>query len=102
LPLLTQRTNALIPGGIACCAADVVLVVGSSSDRTRRRRGCRIAFVNSFGNLGGLVGPYAPGALEDATGSTTGALLGLAMMALAAGVLCLVLRRRAAVIMGSR
>ena len=38
-----------------------------------------IAFVNSFGNLGGLVGPYALGALKDATGSTTGALLGLAM-----------------------
>jgi len=52
--------------------------------------------------LGGLVGPYALGALKDATGSTTGALLGLAMMALAAGVLCLVLRRQAAVTMGSR
>jgi len=55
-----------------------------------------IAFVNSFGNLGGFVGPYAFGALKDATGSTTGALLGLAMMALLAGVLCLVLRRQAA------
>ena len=54
-----------------------------------------IAFVNSFGNLGGFVGLYALGALKDATGSTTGALLGLAMIALLAGVLCLVLRRQA-------
>jgi ACS family tartrate transporter-like MFS transporter len=46
--------------------------------------------------LGGFVGPYALGALKDATGSTTGALLGLAMMALLAGVLCLILRRQAA------
>ena len=144
----------LITGGIACCAAGVMLAVGSSSDRTGERffhpavclalaaigyvgaalladptarvaslalvpagvygflapfwclpsailRGSAaaagIAFVNSFGNLGGLVGPYALGALKDATGSTTGALLGLATMALAAGVLCLVLRRQAAI-----
>jgi ACS family tartrate transporter-like MFS transporter len=144
----------LITGGIACCAAGVMLVVGSSSDRTGERffhpavclalvaigyvgaalladpmarvaslalvpagvygflapfwclpsailRGSAaaagIAFVNSFGNLGGLVGPYALGALKDATGSRTGALLGLATMALAAGVLCLVLRRQAAI-----
>ena len=49
-----------------------------------------------FGNLGGLVGPYALGVLEDATGSTTGALLELAMMAFAAAAMCLVLRRQAA------
>jgi MFS transporter, ACS family, tartrate transporter len=55
-----------------------------------------IAVVNSFGNLGGLVGPYTIGVLKDATGSTNGALLGLAMMAFAAAVLCLVLRRQAA------
>jgi ACS family tartrate transporter-like MFS transporter len=144
----------LVTGGIACCAAGVMLIVGSSSDRTGERffhtavglalaamgyvgaalladpvarvaslalvpaglygsiapfwclpsailRGSAaaagIAFVNSFGNLGGLVGPYALGALKDTTGSTTGALLGLAMMALAAGVLALVLRRQAAI-----
>jgi len=143
----------VITGGIACCAAGVMLVVGSSSDRTGERffhaaaclalaalgyvgaallgdpvtrvaslalvpagiygflapfwclpsailRGAAaaagIAFVNSFGNLGGVVGLYALGVLKDATGSTTGALLGLAMMALAAGVLCVVLRRQAA------
>ena len=61
-----------------------------------------IAFVNSFGNLGGFVGPYALGALRDATGSTTGALLGLAAMASGAGVLCLVLRRQAALVIRDR
>jgi ACS family tartrate transporter-like MFS transporter len=54
-----------------------------------------IAFINSFGNLGGFVGPYALGALRDATGSTTGALLGLSVMAFAAAALCFVLRRQA-------
>jgi nitrate/nitrite transporter NarK len=37
-----------------------------------------IALVNSFGNLSGFVGPYAIGALKDATGSTTA---GVALLA---------------------
>jgi ACS family tartrate transporter-like MFS transporter len=52
-----------------------------------------IALVNSIGNTGGFVGPYVLGVLKDATGSTTGAFLGLATLALVASALCLVLRQ---------
>ncbi|AHG89163.1 major facilitator superfamily MFS_1 [Gemmatirosa kalamazoonensis] len=53
-----------------------------------------IAFINSFGNLGGLVGPYLIGRFKDATGGTTAAFLLLAVPSLVAAALCLVLRRR--------
>jgi ACS family tartrate transporter-like MFS transporter len=53
-----------------------------------------IAFINSLGNTGGFVGPYVLGVLKDSTGSPNGALVGLALLASAAGVLCLVLRQR--------
>ena len=55
-----------------------------------------IAFVGSLGHVGGFVGPYVVGLLTDTTGSTTGALLGLGFLALAAAALCLVLRRQVA------
>ena len=54
-----------------------------------------IALVNSIGNTGGFVGPYVFGLLKDATGSTTGAFLGLASLALLAAAMCLMLRRQA-------
>jgi ACS family tartrate transporter-like MFS transporter len=53
-----------------------------------------IAFINSFGNLGGLVGPYLIGRLKDSTGGTTVAFLLLATPSFAAAALCLVLRRQ--------
>jgi MFS transporter, ACS family, tartrate transporter len=37
-----------------------------------------IALINSIGNLGGFVGPYLVGLVQDATGSTDGGLLALA------------------------
>jgi ACS family tartrate transporter-like MFS transporter len=55
-----------------------------------------IALVNSVGNIGGLIGPYVAGWFLDATGSTRGAFLGLALPALLASVLTLMLRRKAA------
>jgi D-galactonate transporter len=39
-----------------------------------------IALVNSIGNLGGFVGPYLVGVMKDATGSTDGGLLTLAVI----------------------
>jgi MFS transporter, ACS family, tartrate transporter len=39
-----------------------------------------IALVNSIGNLGGFVGPYLVGLMKDATGSTDGGLLTLAVI----------------------
>lgn len=55
-----------------------------------------IALVNSLGNLGGFLGPYAMGWLMDVTGSTRGAFLGAAVLGLIAAALCVVLRRRVA------
>ena len=39
-----------------------------------------IALINSIGNLGGFVGPYLVGLMKDATGSTDGGLLTLAVL----------------------
>jgi MFS family permease len=39
-----------------------------------------IALINSIGNLGGFVGPYWMGLMEDATGSTDGGLVTLAVI----------------------
>lgn len=55
-----------------------------------------IALVNSLGNLGGFLGPYAMGWLTDLTGSTRGAFLGAAVLGLVASALCVVLRSRVA------
>jgi ACS family tartrate transporter-like MFS transporter len=59
------------------------------------RRGS--ALVNAIANVGGFVGPYAIGWFKDATGSTSGAFLLIAAMALtAAAALYFLLRRQAA------
>ncbi|UWU74802.1 MFS transporter [Bradyrhizobium huanghuaihaiense] len=42
---------------------------------TRSTAAVSIAAINSIGNLGGFAGPYAIGAIKDATGSTYGGLL---------------------------
>jgi MFS transporter, ACS family, tartrate transporter len=46
-----------------------------------------IALVNSIGNLGGFVGPYLVGLMKDATGSTDGGLLTLAVILAVGSVL---------------
>jgi MFS transporter, ACS family, tartrate transporter len=46
-----------------------------------------IALINSIGNLGGFVGPYAIGWIKDATGETTLGLVVLAAGPIMAGVL---------------
>ncbi len=51
-----------------------------------------IALVNSFGNLGGFVGPYVVGRLSDTTGSYYTGLLLLAALVLVAGLLTLAVR----------
>jgi ACS family tartrate transporter-like MFS transporter len=55
-----------------------------------------IALVNSVGNLGGFAGPSLTGWVQDATGSTRLAFLGLAVPALLAGAVMLALRRHGA------
>jgi len=53
-----------------------------------------IALVNSVGNLGGFVGPTVLGYFQEATGSTTGGLYGLAGASVVAAATVLLLRVR--------
>ncbi len=55
-----------------------------------------IALINSVGNLGGFVGPYAVGFIRDATGSSYLALLVLAALILVAGIVALIVRHERA------
>ncbi|MFG1347888.1 MFS transporter [Xanthobacter autotrophicus DSM 431] len=50
-----------------------------------------IALINSIGNLGGFLGPYAVGAVKDATGSFTYGLLMLSVFICIAGLLIIVM-----------
>jgi MFS family permease len=50
-----------------------------------------IALINSIGNLGGFVGPYAIGWIKDATGETTLGLVALAACSIMAGVVLLLM-----------
>ena len=52
-----------------------------------------IALINSFGNLGGFVGPYAMGAFYKRTGSFHGGLVLAGVSLLASATLVLMLRR---------
>src|SRR3954451_6152453 len=49
-----------------------------------------IAAINSIGNIGGFVGPYLVGLVKDATGSTDGGLLALAILLVIGSALALV------------
>jgi sugar phosphate permease len=51
-----------------------------------------IGLINSFGNLGGFLGPFMVGYVRTATGSFTGGLAFLAVFLVAAGLLALSLR----------
>ncbi len=51
-----------------------------------------IAIINALGNLAGFVGPYAMGWIKDATGSFSGGLLLIAVLALISAVAVMLLR----------
>jgi ACS family tartrate transporter-like MFS transporter len=53
-----------------------------------------IGMINSFGNIGGFVGPYLTGFIKEKTGSYTGAWLSLACSLLVAGLLMLSFKKR--------
>ena len=55
-----------------------------------------IAVINSIGNLGGFFAPSLLGALKDRTGSYDGALLTLGLASVAAAIVVLPFRRKAA------
>jgi MFS family permease len=46
------------------------------------------AWINSIGNLGGIVGPYYVGYMKDLTGNFAGGLYGLALLSLIAAIVC--------------
>jgi ACS family tartrate transporter-like MFS transporter len=60
-----------------------------------------IAFINSFGNLGGFVGPYAIGAINERTGSFHGGLVFAGISLFASAMLILALRKRISPEMGA-
>ena len=93
-PLARVAGLALVPIGVYGFYAPFWCVPTALLRGTAAAAG--IALVGSLGHVGGFVGPYLVGLLTDTTGSTTGALLGLASLALVAAALCLVLRRQAA------
>jgi nitrate/nitrite transporter NarK len=51
-----------------------------------------IGLINSVGNLGGFVAPYATGALTDLTGSEKAGMWAVGAVMIAAAVLVVVLR----------
>jgi MFS transporter, ACS family, tartrate transporter len=51
-----------------------------------------IALINSLGNIGGFIGPYAIGFFKDKTGGNTGAFLVLAGFGLGMAILCVALK----------
>jgi len=53
-----------------------------------------IAVVNSIGNLGGFIGPYAVGALKDLTGGTSAGLYFLSGLLVFAFFMLLVKREK--------
>jgi MFS family permease len=56
--------------------------------------GAAMGFINALGNLGGFVGPYVGGWLQDASGSFRSTSVFLAICLLAAGAVMLTLRKR--------
>lgn len=56
--------------------------------------GAAMGFINALGNLGGFVGPYVGGWLQDTSGSFLSTSIFLAACLLAAGLLMLTLRKR--------
>ncbi len=53
-----------------------------------------VGLINSFGNIGGYVGPYLTGAVKDFTGQYHAAYVVLAGMLLLSGLLMLTLGKR--------
>jgi ACS family tartrate transporter-like MFS transporter len=53
-----------------------------------------VGLINSFGNLGGFVGPYLTGAIKASTGSFTAAWVALACSLTLAGLLILTFNRQ--------
>ncbi|WP_432563588.1 MFS transporter [Kineococcus sp. SYSU DK003] len=84
--LLSVAAFAVYTGASAFWALPRLFVTGTAA-------AAATALTNSFGNLGGFVGPYLTGYVRDATGSFTLALALLAVPLLAGGSMALVTGR---------
>jgi ACS family tartrate transporter-like MFS transporter len=95
--------TAFLPGAVARVIALALVPIGvygflgpfwclPSSWLRGTAAAAGIALVNSVGNVGGFVGPYAIGLATDLTGSATGAYVILAALALGGASLCQTLR----------
>jgi MFS transporter, ACS family, tartrate transporter len=77
---------ALIIGVMAVSAAAPTFWTLPTGFLTGSAAAGGIALINSIGNLGGFVGPYAIGWIKDATGETTLGLVVLAACSIMAGL----------------
>jgi MFS transporter, ACS family, tartrate transporter len=82
----------LVASGIACAWSPIWSLPNEFLTGFSAAAG--IALINSFGNLGGFVGPYAMGAINKRTGSFRGGLIVAGISLLASAMLILALRKR--------
>src|SRR5262249_10552490 len=59
---------------------------------TRETAAVSVAVINSAGNLGGFVGPYALGVIKESTGSATTGLMFLSLLLVCSCVVTLLMR----------
>jgi MFS transporter, ACS family, tartrate transporter len=99
----TASVHALVPGIVALSVAAIgiwstlpvfwslptAFVSGTAA-------AAAIALINSFGNLGGFVGPYLIGRMREATGGYAGSLVVMAGFLLVSAALAVSLRRTVA------
>ncbi len=92
VPVLAIALISLAMGG--ALAYDGPFWAASSRAMPVILAGAAMGFINALGNLGGFVGPYVGGWLQDASGSFRTTSIFLAACLLAAGLVALTLRRR--------
>jgi len=93
MPILAIALVSIAMGG--ALAYDGPLWASASRAVPVAIAGAAMGFINALGNLGGFVGPYIGGALQDSSGGsffTTSIFLGACL--LAAGLVMLTLRRK--------
>jgi ACS family tartrate transporter-like MFS transporter len=94
-PVLTLAAFSLTALGITSCLGPFWAL--STSVMSGAAAAGAIAYVNSVGNLGGILGPYLIGGLKSSTGDFALGLYTLAGVMLAGGVLSLLVRHDPAV-----
>ncbi|GIN87487.1 MFS transporter [Heyndrickxia sporothermodurans] len=89
-PLFSMTFITLSLAGMYCFKGPFFAL--TSTELTPATSVVGIALINSIGNLGGFLGPYAIGYLKDSTGSTGAGLVFLSVMLLIGFILVLFLK----------